>query len=102
MNVEPINDFIICKKCFVDHVRHDDGSVLLYRTEQAQQDSTQLAEIVDVSKDCRYIRKEHIGKFILLPIWSVDMHGVEDDIWFVRERLYIDGPNKALGYLIER
>ena len=62
----PINKYIKIRKCENDHVRNDDGEIVLYQTENFIEE-TNWVEIIDVSEDCDYFTREDIGSFCIAP-----------------------------------
>lgn len=82
------------RKCYRDHVRNSDGSVLLYRPEGNispdgspwldSADMTNWAEIIDFGPKCKYITKDLIGWRVLCPERVPRL--VQDD-FLVREDL---------------
>jgi len=107
MEVDPNGDWILVNQAINDHVRDDDGSVLIYKPD-ATVDATQYAEIVDVGPKCRYIRKENCNgrSFLVCPAlsnylkeWKPD-EAMDQKLYFIREKLIMDDKaNRA--YIIE-
>ena len=74
-----LHDLVRVRKCYRDHVRNADGSVLIYRPEDSRAedtsqavwlnstDHTNWAEIIDFGPKCKYINKELIGYRVLCP-----------------------------------
>ncbi len=85
MKFVPLHDFIHVRKCVNEHVKDENGSVLLYMTEQFI-DTTNMAEVVAVGPECRYNWKDAIGKFVMCPEVSRGMFCVGPNEFVIRER----------------
>ena len=86
MGIRLLNDFVLVRKDYVDHVRNDGGDVLLYHTDITQ-DTTNFAEVIDVGPDCKYATKSDIGKHAYCPEWEDGMFRVGACDWAIREDL---------------
>lgn len=84
--IKPLNDFVLVRKCVNDHVRNEDGSVLLYKTDFSY-DTTNWAEIIGVGNKCSETIKGMLGFLVQCPEFVNGMHFVGDDCWVVREHL---------------
>ena len=82
--MKPLNDFLYLRKCYVDDIRNEDGSVLIHRTDRGT-DLTNFAEILDVGPRCKYFKKKHIGNKVLCPEFDNGMHGIKNDEWLIKE-----------------
>lgn len=80
-----LHDWIRVRKCVNDHIRNDDGSVLLYRTDY-DHDTTWFAEIIDVGPECRIVLRKDIGGKVLLPEMHNDLKRLIGEDFVVRER----------------
>jgi len=107
MEVDPNGDWILVNQAINDHVRDDDGKVLLYKPDQTV-DATQYAEIVDTGPKCRYVTQDMCDgrHFIVCPPLSNDMKEWKPDeatgskLYFIRESFLMnDKANRA--YVIE-
>jgi len=74
-NIKPINRHIIVRKCVNDHVRGNDGGVLIYKPDEIYE-TTNWAQVLDVAEDCVVFTKNEIGKFVLCPEMSHEMHRI--------------------------
>lgn len=62
----PYGTWMIIRKAENDHIRDDDGNVLLYRTE-TDFDMTNWCEILVVGPYCVHFTPEDVGSFVLAP-----------------------------------
>lgn len=62
----PINGNIRVRKCVNDHLRDEKGEIALYMTEN-HIEHTHWCEIIDVSEDCKWVGKNHIGYYCQAP-----------------------------------
>jgi co-chaperonin GroES (HSP10) len=85
MKFVPLHDFIHVRKCVNEHVKDENGSVLLYMTDQFI-DTTNMAEVLAVGPDCKYDWRDAIGKFVLCPEFSRGMFCVGKDEFVIREQ----------------
>ena len=86
MQVRPVNDFLLVLKCVNDHIRNDNGEVVIWRTEY-NYDTTNFARVEDVGNKCKYWSKDDIGEFVHCPEYSTGLYNVGDGYWVVREGL---------------
>lgn len=63
---QPINRFVKIRKCTEDHVRNEDGSVLLHMTRELLE-FTHWVEIVAVAPDCEMLDESDVGMFCIAP-----------------------------------
>jgi hypothetical protein len=84
--MKPLNDFVLVRKCVNDHVRKEDGSVLLYRTDW-DHEQTNWAEIIDVGPKCTDAMKGLVGYLVQCPESIDGLHNVGEDLFVVREHL---------------
>jgi len=63
---QPINDFVMVRKCENEHVLDSSGDIALYMTEHYIE-FTQWVEVIDVGAGCKHIKPEHIGLFCVAP-----------------------------------
>lgn len=86
--ITPLNRRIIVRKCVNDHVREEDGSVVIYKPDEVYEECGTV-EIVDVAEDCRIFTPDDIGGFINLPdfVDGLDLLDEENELWFVDERI---------------
>jgi co-chaperonin GroES (HSP10) len=62
----PINEYVMVRKCVNDHIRDSSGEVALYMTDKGIE-NTNWVEIIDVSEDCKHMRKDWIGYYCVSP-----------------------------------
>ena len=93
MSYRMLGDWVRVRKCFKDHLRKEDGSVLLYRTD-GDFDTTNFASIVDFGPKCLVICKEDIGRKVKLPEVHNDLKrmvgALSGEDFAVRERLILE------------
>ena len=80
---------IVVRKCIHDHIRDDDGDVLLFRTDH-DYEQTNWAEIIDVGTGCKEFTHDDIGKFVMCPEWTNDMSFLQDNEYIIRESAITD------------
>ena len=81
-----------------DHIRDEDGRVILYHTEK-RLDKTNMALVVMASSQCRFVTQELVNEYrvwMRLPEYADGMHYIGDDLWIVDERL-MDAKQPALA-----
>ena len=71
--MRPHSSFVYFTKCFNDHVRDDEGGVLLYKPDGVYE-TTNFCELIGVGPDCKYFLEDMIGAFCLLPEFVSGMH----------------------------
>ena len=84
MNLEPIHNCVLVRKCVNDHIRNQDGSVMLYRPAE-NYEHTNWAEILKIGPRCVIITKNMIGSLVQCPEYVNGMRFVGDDCWIIRE-----------------
>ena len=87
--------FILVRKNERDHVRDNEGGVLIYLTD-AQVKGNQAFKcnwntIVAVSPSCKVFTQDMVGHRIHAPEWMDGMHYLGDAYWAIDERLIGDG-----------
>lgn len=94
-----LHDTVRVRKCFRDHARNADGSVLIYRPEDSRADNTDesvwtgttditnWAEIIDVGPECKIVTKRFIGWRVLCPEQHNDMKRLVQDDFIIKESL---------------
>jgi len=86
-NIELLHDNILLGKCANDHIRNEDGSILVAHTDEYI-DTTLWCEVLKIGKGCRYIREEHIGSFMYIPEWEgKGWHKVGEGLFVISEKL---------------
>lgn len=89
----PINQYVKIRKCENDHIRDESGEIALFMTAN-HLESTNWVEIVDVSDECKKMRKEYIGMFCVSPEECENLSRIgytkdfclhEDEIHFVTD-----------------
>lgn len=87
----PINQYVKIRKCANDHIRDESGEIALHMTDN-HIETTNWVEILDVSDECKKMRKEYIGMFCVAPEDSENLCRIgytkdfclhEDEIAFV-------------------
>jgi co-chaperonin GroES (HSP10) len=66
VNGDPVNKYVLVRKCENDHIRDESGKVALYMTEN-NIETTNWVEVLDFSKNCFGIKEEYKGLFTPLP-----------------------------------
>jgi hypothetical protein len=66
VNGEPVNGYVLVRKCENDHIRDEDGSIALYMTDK-HIEWTNWVEVLEVAPSCRNIRPEWTGLFCPAP-----------------------------------
>ncbi len=66
VNGEPVNKYVLVRKCTEDHVRDESGEVALYMTDNYIE-NTNWAEVVEPAGDCKYMKPEYNGLYCPLP-----------------------------------
>lgn len=88
LDIRPISRYVVVRKCVNDHVRNNDGDVLIYKPDYIYE-TTNWAQILKVSEDCKVLTDEHVGCLVECPEFSSNLHrlGSESDSvdFFVRE-----------------
>ena len=97
MNLKMKGNYVHVRRCFQDHVRKDDGSVLIYRPEgRLAKDETpwygstsqcNWVEIIALGPDCEFIAEDDIGGFCRCPEYETGIHRLEDEDFAVKEDL---------------
>lgn len=77
LNITPIGDKLLVRKCAVDHVKDAAGKVIIYRPD-ASGTITTFNEIVAIGPKCK--ERWTVGAIIKCPERSTDMHRVNDYI----------------------
>lgn len=90
MKIHPIGDHIFVRKClngaqemFQGQVYHRKGNLVLC---SGSGQNTNFAEILAVGPRCKHFTKDQIGKFIVCPEISNDMHRINGEDFSIRER----------------
>lgn len=91
MTVVPINRRIVVRKCVNDHIRGEDGDVVIYKPDEVYEECGTV-EIMEVASDCRIFKQEDVGGFINIPDYldGLDVLDEEKELWFVDERIIDD------------
>jgi len=64
-----LHDNILLAKCANDHIRYEDGNILIAHTDDYI-DRTLWCEILKIGKECKYLTEENIGDFMIIPEWE--------------------------------
>ena len=87
-----LNDYIFVRQCINDHIRDENGEVLIWRPDGAGEwiwhganDTSNWAEIIDVGTKCKLVTRNEIGTFCLIPEFAEGLERYSDDEFFVRE-----------------
>lgn len=107
MEITPCSDWILINKAINDHVRNDDGSILVAKPDKTL-DTTCWAEIIDVGPKCKYITKDMCGAgyYIDAPELSDDMkkwyqdENDECNFFFIRES-YLMADKSGRAYVVK-
>lgn len=82
------SNYILLRKCTNDHVRDDNGQVLVQLTDKSLA-HTNWMEIIDVGPDCKLFTKDCIGYLTYAPNFAHDLMNFEStfgkDYWMCRE-----------------
>ncbi|TXH12859.1 MAG: hypothetical protein E6R03_12230 [Hyphomicrobiaceae bacterium] len=89
MNITPMGDRVLIRKCFTDHVRDESGKVVIFMTDNAVE-TTNWVEIIAVGPKCRICRKEHIGTKTIAPEIHNDMVRVQDNDFIIKEMALLE------------
>jgi len=91
MRITLKNRRVMVRKCVNDHVRDENGDVLIYKPDEVYED-TNTCEVVDVADDCRIFQKEHIGGFVEMPeyIEGFELFNKDLELWIADERILDD------------
>ena len=95
--VELLHDNILLLKCVNDHIRDEDGKVLVAFTDE-KVDTTLWCEVLKVGKECKYLRPEYLNGrvFMHIPEWEGrGWHKVGDNMFIISEKL-MDKKNPML------
>jgi len=82
-------DYVLVVKCMNDHVRKDDGTVLLYKPDLSV-DTTKFARVVGIGERCEYFDESYLNAIVNCPEFSTGMHRVEGSKYAIREKLIMD------------
>lgn len=86
MKVKPANNFLLVLKCVNDHIRNEDGEVLIWRSDY-NYDTTTFARVEAVGPKCKYWENEDVGVFVHCPEYANGLYNIGDGYWVVREDL---------------
>ena len=95
--IELLHDNILLAKCVQDHIRDEDGSVLVAMTDEYV-DTTVWCEVLKIGKECKYLRPEHLERqvFMHIPEWEGrGWNKVGDNLFVISEKL-MDKKNPLL------
>jgi hypothetical protein len=89
---------ILGKRCVNDHIRDDDGDILVAMTENHLDPSIFLEEqqwfvILMVGEDCKYLSQADADKealYMQWPLWGDGIHDIGDSLWVIDESLMDD------------
>jgi co-chaperonin GroES (HSP10) len=100
--IKPLSRRILVRKCVNDHIRDEDGTVLVYKPDWVYE-QTNTAEIVAVADDCRIFTCEHIGGFVELPehITGLDCVDEEKELFTVEEKILDDVTESGVVFFTE-
>jgi len=96
-SVEILGDRILGRKCVQDHIRDDNGDVLVALPEDYR-DETLWFEILKVGKDCRTISNNALEKarlFMYFPEWDDGLHSLNNGLFLVSESM-MEGRNPSV------
>ena len=66
VNGDPVNGYVLVRKCENDHIRNESGEIALYMTEK-HIEFTNWVEVLDPAKDCKYIKADYSGLYCPAP-----------------------------------
>lgn len=89
MNIKPMGNRVVIRKCFEDHVRDDAGKVVLYRTDNGLE-TTNWVEIISIGPKCRIITADHVGKRTIAPEIHNEMVRVEGEDFIITETALLE------------
>ena len=79
-NVIPAGNWVFVRKCVNDHIRDEDGNVVLFLDDNSFDGDPNaqghMCEIIGVSEHCRYVGQKDVGKLCLCPELHSDMHRI--------------------------
>lgn len=96
-SVDILGTRLLGRKCIEDHVRDDDGEILVAMTDE-HINHTLWFEILKVGKDCRSISNEHLANsrmFMYFPEWDDGMHYLGNNLFLVDEKM-MEGRNPSV------
>jgi hypothetical protein len=64
--IRPNGSFVYVRKCKTDHIRDENGKILLYRTEKDVETSN-IAEIIAIGPDCKEFSRDDVGRAVEIP-----------------------------------
>lgn len=88
-NLKLLGRRILGLKCFNDHIRNDDDSVLLYMTDE-NVDTTSWFQVLQIGPECQYLSPDILEThdvFLHFPIWDDGMHGLGCGLFVVDEAM---------------
>lgn len=89
MKLKLLNDWVLLYKCTKDHIRNEDGGILIELTDKTL-DNTNYLEIISVGPKCREVSKDCIGRIVRTSNWSHDLMNLKralgDGYWIIREK----------------
>jgi len=95
--IDIIGQRYIGRKCVEDHVRDDDGRMLVAMTDEFIQ-TTLWFQILKVGKDCKLLKNDILASndvFMYFPEWDDGQHSLGNDLFMVDERM-MEGRNPSL------
>jgi len=95
------------KRCVEDHIRDDDGDILIALPESHLDPTIFLAEhqwfsVLMVGEECHYLSQSDLDKedaFLFLPLWGDGIHDIGESLWIIEEELF-DKPDSGLQPII--
>lgn len=95
--IRAMNDLVYVRKCEKDHIRGEDGKIMLYRTE-IDADTTNYAQILGCGPKCREVKSGYIGRFVVVEELAQGVHRLFDTEDFaVKEKVIMDANPYLIG-----
>lgn len=96
-SIELIGNRMLGRKCVQDHIRDDDGEILVAMMDEYIE-HTLWFEILKVGKKCKYLSNEQLANkrmFMYFPEWDDGMHSLGNDLFIVSEDM-MQGANPSV------
>ena len=98
---------ILGKRCVNDHIREENGNILIAIPETHLDPSILLEEeqwfvVLMIGEECRYLSQSDLdGKNVYMkwPLWGDGIHAIGDSLWVVEESL-MDEPHNTIQPVI--
>ena len=88
-SVELLHDNILLAKCYNDHIRDDNGDILVAYTDEYV-DRTLWCEVLKVGEKCKYLRPDILKQrvFMYIPEWEgKGWHKIGENLFIISEKL---------------